>query len=83
MFFSPYKMISCMNIDEDLLYQCFHIQFTRQQIVNLRGTGRKIDPDSKKDGKGRHFNLKRPENFILIRTNMTQVIKKRVIQMYL
>ncbi len=26
-----------MNIDEDLLYQCFHIQFTRQQIVNLRG----------------------------------------------
>ena len=26
-----------MNIDEDLLYQCFHIEFTRQQIANLRG----------------------------------------------
>lgn len=31
------KTISCMNIDEDLLYQCFHIEFTRQQITNLTG----------------------------------------------
>jgi len=56
---------------------CFHIAFTRQQIINL--TGLRVEPvikNLKKNGERRQHYFTRPKNFVLICINMTQVIKK-------